>query len=159
MKNLLVFAVLFACGAALTQGSLWELQTMIKKVTRKNAIPNYYNYGCYCGWGGAGTPKDGTDECCRMHDCCYARLEELGCNAIINTYTYFYLGGEIYCGLGSSCQKKSCQCDKEFVLCLKKHLRSYNKAYRSYPKSSCGNKKPTCRKVAQRFAVLSISPR
>uniref|UniRef100_A0A8C8S933 Phospholipase A2 n=1 Tax=Pelusios castaneus TaxID=367368 RepID=A0A8C8S933_9SAUR len=126
----------------MTQGSLWELQKMIKQVTGKNAIWSYSRYGCYCGWGGKGTPKDDTDKCCLLHDCCYDKLSDLGCNAKIATYGYFYLRGEIYC-LGSRCVRQSCKCDKEFVLCLKKHLGSYNKNYRAYPKHH-SDSPPTC---------------
>ncbi|CAO2589699.1 Phospholipase A2 group V [Lemmus lemmus] len=34
---------------------------MIEEVTGKDPIMNYGFYGCYCGLGGKGTPKDGTD--------------------------------------------------------------------------------------------------
>lgn len=42
-------------------GGLLELKSMIEKVTGKSALTNYGFYGCHCGWGGKGTPKDGTD--------------------------------------------------------------------------------------------------
>uniref|UniRef100_A0A8C0QNQ1 Phospholipase A2 n=1 Tax=Chelonoidis abingdonii TaxID=106734 RepID=A0A8C0QNQ1_CHEAB len=71
---------------------------MIKQVTGKNALWNYSKYGCYCGSGGKGMPKDGTDQCCQLHDCCYHRLKGHGCNAKLNTYSYSYLSGRIYCG-------------------------------------------------------------
>nr|XP_032635438.1 phospholipase A2 homolog sphenotoxin basic subunit B-like isoform X2 [Chelonoidis abingdonii]XP_032635439.1 phospholipase A2 homolog sphenotoxin basic subunit B-like isoform X2 [Chelonoidis abingdonii] len=158
MKNLLVFAVLFAYGAVTTQGSLWELQKMIKQVTGKNALWNYSKYGCYCGSGGKGMPKDGTDQCCQLHDCCYHRLKGHGCNAKLNTYSYSYLSGRIYCGpslkhascyclsagLGSWCKRESCRCDSDFVLCLKKHVSSYKTGYRFYRKSRCGGEELRC---------------
>ncbi|KHJ96455.1 hypothetical protein OESDEN_03583 [Oesophagostomum dentatum] len=31
----------------------------------------YNNYGCFCGYGGGGTPIDGIDRCCEVHDRCY----------------------------------------------------------------------------------------
>ncbi|XP_043387556.1 basic phospholipase A2 sphenotoxin subunit B isoform X1 [Chelonia mydas] len=144
MKNLLVFAMLLAYGAVMTQGSFWDLQKMIKQVTMKCAFWNYYNYGCHCGLGGKGTPKDGTDQCCYLHDCCYERLKNHGCNAKFNSYSYVYLNGKIYCGMGSQCKRESCQCDGDFVLCLKKHLSSYKKGYRFYRKKHCADEKPTC---------------
>ncbi|XP_065431462.1 basic phospholipase A2 Ts-G6D49-like isoform X1 [Chrysemys picta bellii] len=144
MKNLLVFAVLFAYGAVMTQGSLWELQKMIKQVTGKSALWNYSNYGCHCGSGGKGTPTDDTDQCCYLHDCCYKRLRHHGCYAKFTTYSYFYLSGRIYCGLGSWCKRESCQCDSDLVLCLKKHVSSYKTGYRFYRKRRCGDRAPTC---------------
>ncbi|XP_067423615.1 basic phospholipase A2 Tbo-G6D49-like isoform X2 [Emydura macquarii macquarii] len=157
MKNLFVFAVLFACGPVMTQGSLLELQRMIKQVTGKNAIWNYSMYGCFCGWGGKGMPKDATDQCCRLHDCCYDRLSNNGCNAITDMYSYFYLSKTIYCGLGSWCETQSCECDKKFVHCLKRHLGSYNKKYRFYRKRRCGTEKLSCSKFAEMLSLPNIN--
>lgn len=48
-------------GVPAVPGSLLDLKSMIEKVTGKDALMDYGFYGCYCGWGGHGTPKDGTD--------------------------------------------------------------------------------------------------
>lgn len=48
-------------GAPAVSGGLLELKSMIENVTGKNALMDYGFYGCYCGWGGRGTPKDITD--------------------------------------------------------------------------------------------------
>lgn len=48
-------------GVPAVPGDLLDLRSMIEKVTGKNALTNYGFYGCYCGWGGRGTPKDDTD--------------------------------------------------------------------------------------------------
>lgn len=48
-------------GVHTVPGSLLNLMWMIEEVTGKNALINYAFYGCYCGWGGHGTPKDATD--------------------------------------------------------------------------------------------------
>ncbi|XP_072863855.1 phospholipase A2 group V isoform X4 [Chlorocebus sabaeus] len=104
------------------QGGLLDLKSMIEKVTGKNALTNYGFYGCYCGWGGQGTPKDGTDRvslvtqagvqwcdlsslhprpsvlrCCWVHDHCYGRLEEKGCNIRIQSYKYRFAWGLVTC--------------------------------------------------------------
>lgn len=50
-----------APGLSPAQGSLLELHQMISKVTGKNALLYYGFYGCYCGLGGKGQPKDATD--------------------------------------------------------------------------------------------------
>uniref|UniRef100_A0A2K6TU65 Phospholipase A2 n=1 Tax=Saimiri boliviensis boliviensis TaxID=39432 RepID=A0A2K6TU65_SAIBB len=72
MKGLLPLAWFLACSVPVVQGGLLDLKSMIEKVTGKNALKNYGFYGCYCGWGGQGTPKDGTDEpgpFCRVQLC------------------------------------------------------------------------------------------
>lgn len=48
-------------GVPAVPGGLLHLKSMIEKVTGKSAFWNYAFYGCHCGWGGRGTPKDDTD--------------------------------------------------------------------------------------------------
>ncbi|NWW83652.1 PA2B phospholipase, partial [Rhynochetos jubatus] len=139
MNSLLAFAVLFAWGKCFSpaRGSLWELQKMIKEVTGKNALLHYSSYGCYCGLGGKGQPKDATDRCCQLHDTCYNSLLSYHCNAKLQGYRYGRHGSSPFCREGSWCAWYSCQCDRSLALCLKRSIGSYNKLYRFYPKYWC----------------------
>ncbi|XP_075577825.1 acidic phospholipase A2 PLA-1 [Pelecanus crispus] len=137
MNSLLAFAVLFAWGLSPAHGSLWDLYKMITKATGKNALLHYSFYGCYCGLGGKGKPKDATDRCCQLHDTCYNSLLSYHCNAKMRGYRYDWHEGSPSCREDSSCARFSCECDRSFVLCLKRGVGSYSKRYRFYPKHRC----------------------
>ncbi|KAK1340419.1 hypothetical protein QTO34_018989 [Cnephaeus nilssonii] len=123
-------------GVPAVSGGLLELKSMIEKVTGKNALMNYGFYGCYCGWGGRGTPKDVTDWCCWIHDHCYGLLEEKGCH--IRTQSYQYrVSGAWSPVLGAPCQMKLCSCDRKLAYCLKRNLKSYNPSYQYFPNIFC----------------------
>ncbi|XP_036085336.1 phospholipase A2 group V isoform X1 [Rousettus aegyptiacus] len=97
MKGLLILAWFLACGVHTVPGSLLNLMWMIEEVTGKNALINYAFYGCYCGWGGHGTPKDATDWCCWEHDRCYGRMEDNGCK-YWTIYKHRVTRGLVTCG-------------------------------------------------------------
>ncbi|XP_006924554.1 calcium-dependent phospholipase A2 [Pteropus alecto] len=137
MKSLLTLAWFLACSVPTVPGGLLELKSMIKTVTGKNALINYGFYGCYCGWGGHGTPKDGTDWCCWVHDRCYEWLEEKGCYYRTQSYKYRVTRGLVTCELGHLCQVKLCACDRKLVYCLNRNLKSYNPGYRFFPNIFC----------------------
>ncbi|NXL96251.1 PA2G5 phospholipase, partial [Alectura lathami] len=137
MNSLPVLAVLFAWGLSLTGGSLWELQGMIKKVTGRNAMLHYSFYGCYCGIGGHGEPKDATDRCCQLHDACYDSLLQHHCNAMKQRYDYSWHGGSLTCRGDSWCAQLSCECDRSLGLCLKRSKQSYSRRYLLYPRYKC----------------------
>lgn len=44
-----------------THGDLVNFWKMIQLVTGKEPLFSYAFYGCYCGLGGKGSPKDATD--------------------------------------------------------------------------------------------------
>ncbi|CAK6440698.1 unnamed protein product [Pipistrellus nathusii] len=137
MKGILTLAWLVACSVPAVSGGLLELKSMIEKVTGKNALTNYGFYGCYCGWGGRGTPKDVTDWCCWIHDRCYGLLEEKGCYIRTQSYQYSVSRGLVTCETGAPCQMKLCSCDRKLVYCLKRNLKSYNPSYQYYPNLFC----------------------
>lgn len=51
----------FFPGLLQVHGNLIQFADMIKYITGKNAVLNYNGYGCHCGVGGKGAPKDETD--------------------------------------------------------------------------------------------------
>ncbi|XP_036602863.1 phospholipase A2, membrane associated-like [Trichosurus vulpecula] len=144
MKTIFLLAVLIACGLSEVKGSLREFNSMIGKLTGKNALFSYGFYGCYCGWKGKGTPKDATDRCCFAHDCCYSKLMKKGCKPKTQSYKFTYKGGSITCGSGSYCQKQICACDRVAAFCMKRNLKSYSTKYRNYSNFLCRGKSPKC---------------
>ncbi|XP_032719509.1 calcium-dependent phospholipase A2 [Lontra canadensis] len=137
MNGLLPLAWFLICNVPAVPGGLLELKSMIEEVTKKDALMSYGFYGCYCGLGGQGTPKDGTDWCCWAHDHCYGRLEEKGCQIWTQPYTYRFARGLVTCGSGSFCQQQLCTCDQKLAHCLKRNLRSYNTCYLYFPQVFC----------------------
>ncbi|XP_047423057.1 phospholipase A2 group V isoform X2 [Sciurus carolinensis] len=137
MKGFLTLAWFLAYGVPAVLGGLLDLKSMIEKVTGKDALKNYGFYGCYCGWGGRGTPKDGTDWCCWLHDLCYGRLEEEGCGIRTQSYQYRFARGRVTCEHGPFCPVGLCACDRKLVYCLKRNLWSYNPHYQYFPNIFC----------------------
>ncbi|KAM6216936.1 phospholipase A2, membrane associated-like [Rhynchocyon petersi] len=97
MKTLLLLAVIMALGLLQAQGNLLDFREMIRYTTGKEAVTNYGFYGCYCGLSGKGSPKDATDWCCAEHDCCYKKLQKLGCGTKLLKYKFSKRGGKIFC--------------------------------------------------------------
>lgn len=78
-------------------------------------------YGCYCGSGGSGTPRDTVDECCFLHDCCYRHARvSLECRGRVKWQPYEFAcrrrGTE--CRSQSVCGRMACECDRQFAECL-----------------------------------------
>ncbi|XP_036602865.1 basic phospholipase A2-like [Trichosurus vulpecula] len=144
MKITFLLAVLMACGLSEVKGNLIQFRDMIGKLTGKNALFSYGFYGCYCGWGGRGTPLDATDRCCLAHDCCYSKVMNLGCRPKIQSYKYTYQDGSIFCRSGDNCQKQICACDRAAAYCMKRNLMTYSKKYRNYPNLLCRGENTRC---------------
>ncbi|XP_058532210.1 group IID secretory phospholipase A2 [Ochotona princeps] len=142
--GLLLLAVL--AGVIPSQGGILNLNKMVKQMTRKIPFFSYWPYGCYCGPGGRGQPKDATDWCCQVHDCCYSNLKTThGCRTLRDHYKYNFSQGTIQCSdKGSTCEQQLCACDKELALCLKRNLDTYQKHLRYYWRPRCHGKTPEC---------------
>ncbi|XP_032157102.1 group IIE secretory phospholipase A2 [Sapajus apella] len=128
---------------ALATGNLVQFGVMIEKMTGKSAL-QYNDYGCYCGIGGSHWPVDQTDWCCHAHDCCYGRLEKLGCEPKLEKYLFSASTRGIFCAGRTACQRLTCECDKRAALCFRDNLGTYNRKYAHYPNKLCTGPTPPC---------------
>ncbi|KAF1653297.1 Phospholipase A2, partial [Eudyptes chrysocome] len=103
----------------------------------------YIGYGCYCGLGGQGWPKDKTDWCCHRHDCCYDKAEKEGCSPKAQQYQWACEQNAVRCdNLTDRCEKMVCLCDQEAVKCW--GAAPYNPHFILWPDFLCGQTHPTC---------------
>ncbi|XP_062914905.1 group 10 secretory phospholipase A2 [Mobula hypostoma] len=123
--------------------SILDLTSMIKCSTGRSI--SYIVYGCYCGLGGKGWPRDSTDWCCFAHDCCYERVEQAGCQPKFDHYDWHCQNGTPGCGrLYNNCEKITCDCDVRLSKCLKK--AAYQNRFALWPNFFCGKRRPSCEK-------------
>ncbi|XP_066228141.1 group IID secretory phospholipase A2 isoform X1 [Saccopteryx leptura] len=148
MEIPLLCALVLLAGVTPTQGGILNLNKMVHKLTRKIPIFSYWTYGCHCGHGGKGPPKDATDWCCHAHDCCYMHLKYHNCHYFTDNYNYSFSQGGIQCSdRGSWCEQQLCDCDKEVAFCLQRNLGTYNKKLRFtrlFRQSRCKGETPMC---------------
>ncbi|XP_037536641.1 phospholipase A2-like [Nematolebias whitei] len=85
----------------------------------------YSDYGCYCGFGGGGTPVDEVDKCCQTHDNCYEKSRMTPeCNSIIYSpyilvYKYSCSDKQVTCSeANEKCRAAVCECDRAVSQCL-----------------------------------------
>ncbi|XP_074784163.1 phospholipase A2-like [Athene noctua] len=103
----------------------------------------YIGYGCYCGLGGQGWPKDKTDWCCHRHDCCYDKAEKAGCSPKAQRYQWACEQNAVRCdNLTDQCEKMVCLCDQEAAKCW--GAAPYNPHFILWPDFLCGQTHPTC---------------
>ncbi|XP_069841523.1 group 10 secretory phospholipase A2 isoform X2 [Dendropsophus ebraccatus] len=122
---------------------IFELSGAIHCGTGRSSL-SYLGYGCYCGIGGHGIPKDRTDWCCHKHDCCYGYAEHYGCHPKSNGYNWKCDKNSIKCDYTRDlCQNILCKCDKELAKCLRK--APYKVKYALYPNFLCGKENPRCK--------------
>ncbi|EGV96852.1 Group IIE secretory phospholipase A2 [Cricetulus griseus] len=124
-------------------GNLVQFGVMIERMTGKSAL-QYNDYGCYCGVGGSNWPVDQTDWCCHAHDCCYGRVEKLGCEPKLEKYLFSVGRDTIFCAGRTTCQRQTCECDKRAALCFRHNLGTYNRKYAHYPNKLCTGPTPPC---------------
>ncbi|XP_030069079.1 phospholipase A2 [Microcaecilia unicolor] len=121
---------------------LIELAGAIQCSTGRSALA-YIGYGCYCGLGGRGWPRDQTDWCCHKHDCCYEMAELAGCSPKMGRYQWTCEDEVVECEtLDDRCEKILCKCDSEAAKCLSK--APYNLKNIFWPDFLCGRDHPTC---------------
>ncbi|XP_041719745.1 phospholipase A2 isoform X1 [Coregonus clupeaformis] len=143
---LLLFSVVMASMALQrpprTKRGLLELAGVIKCSTGRSALA-YMMYGCYCGLGGQGWPRDKADWCCHKHDCCYGDAEIAGCQTKTRKYQWTCEDKTAECDdLKDKCEKILCKCDREAAKCLRK--APFIRKYAMWPDFLCGCTLPTC---------------
>ncbi|XP_029019542.1 phospholipase A2 [Betta splendens] len=122
--------LLAACvaGGALRPRAMWQLGQTIQCVQPDVNPLRYNDYGCWCGFGGTGTPRDGVDTCCKAHDECYhASRTTPGCTAVadlpyILVYDFSCSDRQVVClDTNDKCQAAVCECDRVAAHCFAQH--------------------------------------
>ncbi|MBN3311811.1 PA21B Phospholipase, partial [Atractosteus spatula] len=119
--------------------ALWQFGEMIK-CTQPGRNPLDYNqYGCWCGFGGTGTPLDQVDSCCYTHDYCYKASRKLpACRPLVDLpyikqYNFSCSGAQVSCGSSNDpCQAFVCECDRAAAHCFAQ--AGYNPQYKDLDK-------------------------
>ncbi|XP_048578556.1 phospholipase A2 A2-actitoxin-Cgg2a [Nematostella vectensis] len=117
--------------------SLFDFHAMIKCETKRNPL-DYNYYGCYCGFGGRGSPVDGLDKCCYVHDMCYKASRTSGICWAGQAYIHlYYRTGCTGCdkAKNSKCGQMLCECDAAAAKCFA--ANKIDKKYEDYPQSKC----------------------
>ncbi|XP_063001505.1 basic phospholipase A2 PLA-B-like [Elgaria multicarinata webbii] len=146
MRQRLLVIILGASVLCAINSSLLNFKVMIQRITQKNALIYFNGYGCYCGKGGRGKPRDETDMCCYNHDCCYEGLHNQSCHPYIDHYRYLMINNDVFCEYRnrSVCAMLACECDRQASLCFRKRAKTYNKKLRRYPAVLCKEPTPKC---------------
>uniref|UniRef100_A0A672JEG0 Phospholipase A2 n=1 Tax=Salarias fasciatus TaxID=181472 RepID=A0A672JEG0_SALFA len=120
---------------ALLPKAVWHFGSMITCVQPGVNPLKYNEYGCYCGLGGQGTPKDDLDRCCQVHDNCYGSVGKIsGCSGFtdiphIIQYDFTCSNKRVTCAASNDpCQAASCECDRVAAYCF--NGKPYNDDYK-----------------------------
>ncbi|XP_030594339.1 phospholipase A2, minor isoenzyme-like [Archocentrus centrarchus] len=137
--------LLTACvvSGALLPKALWQFGKMIDCAQPGVNPLMYNNYGCWCGFGGTGTPRDEVDMCCKIHDKCYQACRKIPeCTAIadlpyILVYDHTCENQKVTCSAtNNKCQAAVCECDRAAAHCFAQN--TYNPENKNLdPKVHC----------------------
>ncbi|XP_044221543.1 phospholipase A2-like [Thunnus albacares] len=142
----LLLLLLTACTVSgASPKALWQFGMMIECAQPGISSLKYSDYGCWCGFGGRGTPVDEVDMCCYVHDKCYERSRKVpGCTAIadlpyILAYDFTCSNQQVTCSAtNNKCQAAVCECDRVAAHCFAQN--TYNPENRNLdPKVHCAN--------------------
>ncbi|KAM8961042.1 phospholipase A2 [Pelodytes ibericus] len=141
MRFLALLLAVSCVSASPQTKALWQFHSLIKcAIPHSEPLKEFNNYGCYCGLGGSGTPKDTLDRCCQVHDNCYSEANRLSsCAGLVNNpytkeYKYTCSGTSITCtSYSNACDQFICNCDRAAAICFSKS--PYNAAYKDLDKS------------------------
>ncbi|KAL9984694.1 hypothetical protein ACROYT_G007020 [Oculina patagonica] len=126
-------------GFVRQERNLVQFRNMIECTTGRSAF-DYSDYGCYCGYGGKGTPLDDLDRCCHIHDACYERVSKDPdlCTFSSAVYWKIYSRDDTCTGCtdpANTCERAICECDGEAARCFAKS--QWNAAHYDYPADQC----------------------
>ncbi|XP_028680189.1 phospholipase A2-like [Erpetoichthys calabaricus] len=130
-------------GARFIPSALWQFRNMIICVLPSSwPLFEYNRYGCYCGYGGSGTPVDDLDRCCQVHDHCYSEaMQHKDCwpifdNPYTEIYSYSCSEGVITCNdRNNPCEAFICECDRQAAMCFARS--DYNEENHKVPSDRC----------------------
>ncbi|OUC47953.1 phospholipase A2 [Trichinella nativa] len=133
----------YLCYTNSAENSLPNLGCMVECTAHVDGMIYYNNYGCYCGFGGSGTPVDEIDNCCKTHDECYDSAVDSGiCGKWEQYYIWYYWqcnDGNPTCSSDknkSKCAQALCNCDREIAICLGKQPVPKDKKQCNYQQSN-----------------------
>ncbi|XP_045212519.1 phospholipase A2 SSD387-like isoform X2 [Mercenaria mercenaria] len=129
--TLLCFYFSSAVNCRRIRRRLDEFGEMILLTTDRNPM-DYNGYGNWCGLGGSGKTIDVIDECCKVHDKCYLKLNHGDCDTLLRyriyttEYKWSFKSGQITCNEEDPCGAKLCHCDSTAAQCFGEHKDDYN---------------------------------